>query len=251
MGTNFAEFKYDLRSLNASIDNQTFYLAPVLVPKIDSNETYQYFHRFSGNSANMAHFTVDVDVDNGVWRWGAFDGPDERTKWWAASRKDDNEDLPIFDNITLTEHWNGTIEKVNGHLWLPDYDIIIQGIEDAREHCEIEPFIRVFDTAQTSHAYLSKLLASKWNWNPEYNRNVIMRTASFGHGRQRLDMCIKEDFYLTEEGLEQEFEGVSNPSIVPLAIVAAYRMRMSEKNMLDCSRKRTDQGWGWRRSQEE
>ncbi|APA15405.1 hypothetical protein SS1G_09072 [Sclerotinia sclerotiorum 1980 UF-70] len=233
MGTHFAESKYDLHSLNASIEDQTFYLAPVIAPEIDSNATYQYFHRFSGDTANMAHFTVDVDVDNGVWRWGTFDGPDERTKWWAANRKDDEKVLPIFENITLTEYWNGIIEEGNGHLWLPDYDIVIQGIELARKHRQIEPFIRVFDTVHTSEAYLEKLLAEEWNWSPEYNRNIVMRTASFGHGRQRLDMCIKEDFYLTEEGLEQEFDGVSNPSIVPLAIVAAYRMRMSEKYMLD------------------
>ncbi|CAD6441217.1 97db6718-4911-40bf-8f10-bb48f66e51f3 [Sclerotinia trifoliorum] len=249
MGTRFVKSKYDLHSLNASIDDQTFYLAPVLAPEIDSNATYQYFHRFSGNTANMAHLTVDVDIDNGVWRWGSFDGPDERTKWWATSRKNDKQDLPIFDNITLTEHWNGTIKKNNGHLWLPGYDVVIQGIERARKYCEVEPFIRVFDTAQSSHAYLEELLVKEWDWSPEYDPNIIMRTASFGHGRQRLDMCIKEDFYLTEEGLEQELDGVSNPSIVPLAIVAAYRMRMSEKDMLDCSKKGRHSGY-WKSSEE-
>ncbi|TGO81070.1 hypothetical protein BPOR_1375g00010 [Botrytis porri] len=239
IGTRFAASTYTLHSLNASIDNQTFYLAPVLAPKFGSKEPYQYFHRFSGNTTNTANFAIDVDVDNGVWREVHFDGTDELTKWWASGRKQYPSVHPVFDNITTIESatkLNGTFVIRDGHLWMPDFDLIIQGLEDSRKHAEIEPFIRVFDTQGLPHSRTEKLLSPKWNWNNRYDPNIVMRTASSGHGRQRLDMCIKENFYYASSGAQQKLDGVSDGSIMPLAVIAAFRMRMNEMYALKSGR---------------
>ncbi|KAF7897952.1 uncharacterized protein EAF01_008918 [Botrytis porri] len=239
IGTRFAASTYTLHSLNASIDNQTFYLAPVLAPKFGSKEPYQYFHRFSGNTTNTANFAIDVDVDNGVWREVHFDGTDELTRWWASGRKQYPSVHPVFDNITTIESatkLNGTFVIRDGHLWMPDFDLIIQGLEDSRKHAEIEPFIRVFDTQGLPHSRTEKLLSPKWNWNNRYDPNIVMRTASSGHGRQRLDMCIKENFYYASSGAQQKLDGVSDGSIMPLAVIAAFRMRMNEMYALKSGR---------------
>ncbi|KAF7926326.1 uncharacterized protein EAE98_006621 [Botrytis deweyae] len=239
IGTRFSASTYTLHSLNASIDNQTFYLAPVLAPKFGSKEPYQYFHRFSGSTANTANYAIDVDIDNGVWRELHFNGTDELTKWWASGRKQYPSVHPIFDNITITEDAikrNGTFVTRDGHLWMPKFDLIFQGLEDSRKHAEIEPFIRVFDTQGLPHSRTEKLLSAKWNWNNRHDPSIVMRTASFGHGRQRLDMCIKEDFYYSSSGAQQKRDGVSDGSIMPLAVVAAFRMRMNEMYALNSGR---------------
>ncbi|TGO67206.1 hypothetical protein BOTNAR_0046g00080 [Botryotinia narcissicola] len=230
IGTRFAASTYTLYSLNESVNNQTFYLAPVLAPKFGSKEPYQYFHRFSGSTTNTANFAIDVDIDNGVWRELHFNGTDELTKWWASGRKQYPSVHPIFDNITTTESatkLNGTFVIRDGHLWMPDFDLIIQGLEDSRKHAEIEPFIRVFDTEGLPHSRTEKLLSPRWNWNNRHDPSIVMRTASFGHGRQRLDISNRE---------QQKLDGVSNGSIMPLAVIAAFRMRMNEMYALNSGR---------------
>ncbi|ESZ94521.1 hypothetical protein SBOR_5101 [Sclerotinia borealis F-4128] len=236
MGRTWARSKYHLRSLSASVDNQTFYLTPVFAPQVQSNATYQYYHRFSGNTVNTAHIAVDVDIDNGFWRVMHLDGPDERTKWWAIGRRYSKVEFPIFENINETEKLRGTIEKRGPHLWLPEYKMIIQGVEDARQHCEIEPFVRVIDTSDAPQKYVEKMLKSDWKWSNKWDPRVIMRAASFGHGRQRLDMCMRENIYRTVEGEPSQVKGVDDLSLVPLAVIAANRMRMGEVGRLDCSR---------------
>lgn len=239
IGTRFAASTYTLYSLNDSINNQTFYLAPVLAPKFGSKEPYQYFHRFSGSTTNTANFAIDVDIDNRVWRELHFNGTDGLTKWWASGRKQYPSVHPIFDNITTIESatkLNGTFVIRDGHLWMPDFDLIIQGLEDARKHAEIEPFIRVFDTQGLPHSRTEKLLSPNWNWNNRHDPSIVMRTASFGHGRQRLDMCIKENFYYSSSREQQKLDGVSDGSIMPLAVIAAFRMRMNEMYALNSGR---------------
>jgi len=239
IGTHIAASTYTLRSLNASIENQTFYLAPIITPQFGSKAPYQYFHRFSGSTANTPNYAIDVDIDHGVWRELHFNGTDELTKWWASGRKKYPSVHPIFDNINTNESatkLNGTFVTRNGHLWLPDFDLIIQGLEDSRNHAEIEPFIRVFDTQGLPHSRTEKLLSPKWNWNNRRDPSIVMRTASFGHGKQRLDMCVKENFYYSSSGAQQKLDGVSDGSIMPLAIIAAFRMRMDEMDALDAGK---------------
>lgn len=247
MGTSYVKSNYTIRSLNASISDQTFYLAPIFEPQVDSDAPYQYFHRFSGSTASTANFAFDFDLDNWVYRLVKFDGPDERTKWLASGRKHHRDKLPIFDNVNQTEILNGTIEAKSGsHLYLPQANLVIQGILDTHRHCEMEPFIRVWDT-QGSKRMEAGLMQTYWNWDGKSNRNIGMRTASFGHGRQRLDMCVKEDNYFAprwttvqenEEELQNKYQenaGVSDWSILPLGMIASARMKASELGRLDCA----------------
>ncbi|KAB8291786.1 hypothetical protein EYC80_006581 [Monilinia laxa] len=236
MGTHFPESQYNIRSLDQSVHDQTFFLAPVFAPQADITAKYQYYHRFSGNTANTAHLAIDVDLENAIWRMMELDGPDERTKWAAVGRKRDNAALPAFENVNQTVIYNGTIEQLGPHLWIPDFMMLIQGIDDARQHCEIEPFIRVFDVQGAPIEYYESLIQPKWNWSPEWDEYLMMRTASFGLGRQRLDMCVRENNFRTFEFEEDKYKGVSDISFVPLAIIASYRMRFSEIGRLDCSK---------------
>ncbi|KAI9641549.1 hypothetical protein NHQ30_010361 [Ciborinia camelliae] len=237
MGTKVPRSTYDFRSLSASVADQSFYLAPIFEPQVDSNQTYQYYHRFSGDSANSANIAIDVDVDNGVWRAMQLSEPDERTKWLALGRKSADGALPQFKNVNATEWANGTIESHGPHLVLPEWEAVIQGLHDAHRHREIEPFIRVYDT-QLIPEHVERLMQSSWDWSPKHrlDPNILMRTASFGHGRQRLDMCLKEDFYYTSEGEVAEFEGVSDHSLIPFAVLVATRMRRFETDRLDSAR---------------
>ncbi len=60
------------------------------------------------------------------------------------------------------------------------------------------------------------------NWEHE----VVMRTASFGHGRRRLDVCVREDEEVREGELRSV--GVYEDLWVPFAVLASYRQRMYE-----------------------
>jgi hypothetical protein len=76
----------------------------------------------------------------------------------------------------------------------------------------------------------SQTLNEPWDSQKRLNKDhqIIMRTASFGHGKQRLDMCVKEGMDL-REGKEVSI-GVFEEFWVPFAIMAAYRERMYEKS---------------------
>lgn len=228
MGTNEPNSVYNLTSLNQTIGRHQFYLAPLFAPRANSNEQFQYFHRFSGNTRVTDDFAVDVDINNGVWRFVNFDGTDQRTKWIAEGRKA-SKFLPSFNSMNETVTESGRIEYRNGHIYLPEAEMVIHGAELGREHREIEPFIRVYDVQEKSESGIAMLMSKNWRWSPKDDKNILMRTASFGHGRQRLDMCVKEDFYITES----ENDGLGDWSILPLAVIAAHRMRSMEMGTLD------------------
>lgn len=109
MGNGVPKLRYDFHGLDASVDDQTFYLAPVFAPQNNSDADFQYYHRFSGNTANTANLAIDVDIDMGAWRMMHLDGPDERTKWFAMGRKDRHLYVPSFESVNEILNLSGTI----------------------------------------------------------------------------------------------------------------------------------------------
>jgi hypothetical protein len=66
------------------------------------------------------------------------------------------------------------------------------------------------------------------DWHDKNQEDVVMRTASFGHSHQRLDMCMKEtdmsSGHLASSVMQEEL-------LVPFTIISALRLRAWETDL--------------------
>jgi hypothetical protein len=230
-------YKYDFRSIDWTVEDHTYYLAPTFEPKVDSDDAYQYYHRFTGNTTNDGHLVVDVDYDNGVWRMLRLSGQDEEAKWAAVGHSTETliGSMPRFQKIDVAPVLNGTIAFTDGssHLVIPELSFGIANLGNSFDHHEIEPFIRVFNIANLSNDEAIKRMSEPWS--NKFDQDVVMRTASFGHGRQRTDMCIREGSFPGEWTQNVE-SGVSHYLMVPFAVIASARLRLAETGSSDASK---------------
>lgn len=98
-------------------------------------------------------------------------------------------------------------------------------------HDEFEPFVRVFRIPPTAtEEDMRKVMDAKWT--DKNDDSVLMRTASFGHGRQRLDMCLREGILgVGPFGADLIEETISANLLVPLAIMSSFRKRAYETRL--------------------
>jgi len=152
--------------------------------------------------------------------------------------------LPKFSPIEETLSGNGSFTKFSKsdpHLRINGLDLAIADMHGFFTSCYQEPFLRVFDMRGMSDTEGRKVLDAMWDNKP--NDKVVMRTASFGHGRQKLSMCVKageviesiKDKFGKEDrddlaGLDSvdDLPGIQDEMLIPFAIVAATRMRVKE-----------------------
>lgn len=181
---------------------------------------------------------MDVDLQNGQWRIMHFNQTDQANEWlgknpvkWRISSLSHN--LPLLHPVSEKVARNGSFSQFeHNHVLIPDLNLGIQNLKPFLGSCSKEPFLRVFDTGKTNnHAELIQLMNREWNNKNE--EDVLMRTASFGHKRQRLDMCMKE----RGVHLEDIVSSVADEELlVPLTIISALRLRAWETDFrtFDC-----------------
>ncbi|KAF4624813.1 hypothetical protein G7Y89_g13360 [Cudoniella acicularis] len=235
-------YTFTFQSLTPNIKDSNFFLASHLEPVPDSNQPFQYYQRLSGGTPNTPNVAVDIDMQNNLWRIMSLNDTDIANNWTANAAKINTDIpgtsilefpvLPTFKPINETLLRNGTFTPVswtNIHMNIPELNLAIANMNGWYQMCDLEPFMRVFNTsglAQES-SEMSALLDAKWNGTP--NDKVVMRTASFGHGRGGISMCIKEgdimDLAAEETPVNQ---GVQDEMLVPFALLAAVRMRVNE-----------------------
>lgn len=224
---------FRIHSLSPSIQDETFYLGAHLNPQVNSTAPFQYYHRFGGTTRDHRDIAVDVDSERNSWRMLSLDGPDEANKWIAKTSTELNmgsyPKLPQFSSVTETEIHSGTFSHSTvsyQHMHIPEIDFMIGGIHDFLERCEYEPFLRVYSTAGLAKKEMQQMANKSWSSRSE--DRLVMRTASFGHGRQRLDMCVREGpIQPTKPGYEHR-EGMADELLVPMAIIATLRLRLWE-----------------------
>ncbi|KAM3082204.1 hypothetical protein ACMFMG_004653 [Clarireedia jacksonii] len=229
-----SSYEYNFQSIQWMAEDRSYYLAPTFEPKIESDDAYQYFYRFTGNTNSAGHIAVDVDYDNGVWRMLKLSDEDKESKWAAVGHLTESliGSMPRFQEISTTSMLNGTMVFTSdgSHLIIPEMSFGVANLGASFDHRELEPFIRVFNIANWSDDEAIKRMSEPWT--NKFDRDVVMRTASFGHGMQRTDMCIREGSFPGEWTQNVE-SGVSDYLMVPFAVIAATRLRLAETGSSD------------------
>jgi hypothetical protein len=262
-GTNFT-----VHSLSPNIPDYTIYLAPhlqaVLVPDIGNTTNGpnrgEYYHRLSitrpdpRSPTNLEHLAIDIDIPSHIWRILRLNATDSVNAYLATGYKSPSSltHLPTFYPVSETLISNGTFthtSKQEKHMYIPELNIGITNMHSYIHSCDIEPFIKIFQnlspywstTSSTSTPSLlpadqAKFMAAldePWDSKKKLDddHEVVMRTASFGHGRQKLDICIREDGEMRSG--EEVSVGVYEDLWVPFAILAAYRERGMETGSRD------------------
>jgi hypothetical protein len=228
---------FRIRALDGKSKDQRFYLGNHLKPVYNSNQTFQYYHRFTGNMNGNRHLAVDVDIQNRVWRMLNLSAPNLETKWLATGFNSKTLRLPKFSQINETGLWEGVFNTVNAtrtergkeakrYLYIPDLEYVIADFPDFLNRCEYEPFLRVYDTQGMETKSIHELVNRGWtNKDESGSFREVMRTASFGHGRHGLETCLHMESFGTEQ-IDDEWYAPS--IIVPLAIISSMRLRMWE-----------------------
>ena len=202
------------------------YLASHFQPSVGQYVPFEYYYRLSGNMDPDRSIAIDVDLDAHVWRIIHLNDTDEANKWLGTepdgSSNTSTQTLPDLFPILEEITQSGTFSD-GPHGIIPELELAIQNLDSFVDSCFQEPFLRVFDTTYDNP---EDLMQKKWD--NKKDSKVLMRTASFGHGRQRLDMCMMERSFTdnidstVEEGL-----------FVPFAIISAMRLRAWEKDLRD------------------
>lgn len=221
--------KFNISGLSHNQQNQIFYLASHLQPAYNTAAPFQHYYRLSG-SANIPHLAVDVDLENRVWRVLRLNNSDEVNKFLAGQNEEGSRRVPLFQPVNEICVINGTFNKVSSshkHMDIPELDLRIANMHGLIDTCEQEPFLRVYRTNNKTED-VKKSIGDNF-WSSKYDKDIVMRTASFGHGRQTLDMCVKEEHVAqSSNGLVKNVMG--DDLYVPMALITAHRLRMWEQH---------------------
>jgi hypothetical protein len=214
-----------------------FYLGEHLRPLALSKEPFQHYYRLSGQMNHTGPVAVDVDFQHNQWRIMHLNQTDEANEWLGKSSVKEKSKithhLPGLQPVSEKRARNGTFDNlISDHMQIPELGLGIQYLDKFLRRCENEPFLRVFDTSKTKNrAELVQLM--KRDWHDKNQMDVLMRTASFGHSHQRLDMCMKETGMssgpLALSVMQEEL-------LVPFTIISALRLRAWETDLhtFDC-----------------
>jgi hypothetical protein len=216
-----------------------------------SSRPFDYYQRLSverdsweaylnRNIPGKEYFAIDVDIRHQVYRVMHLNTSDTENEFLAHGYKTIPLYLPTFHPLSEEIVSNGTFTKTNStykHMHIQPLNIAIANMYDFVNSCEQEPFIKVYQNmdsfwgeSESRDRKFQAILNEPWDTKkvmPE-EYELVMRTASFGHGRQRLDMCIQEEF--GEDDGKLVSAGVFEDMFVPFAIMAASRRRAYETN---------------------
>jgi hypothetical protein len=235
------------------------HLNPVLVPGTGNNTNttnpFEYYQRLSIDrpsppplSRDYEHIAIDIDIPSRLYRILHLNASNAENEYMALGHKSSLTSLLTFHPLEESIVSNGTFSKVtkeDKHMLIPELNIGIANMYSfIYDSIEQKSFIKIYQNQSpywrssapgaptslfpTDISLFNKTLNEPWDSKkrPPVDHKVVMRTASFGHGRQRLDMCIKEDTDF-KKGIEVS-TGVSEKFWVPFAIMVAHRERMSE-----------------------
>lgn len=86
-------------------------------------------------------------------------------------------------------------------MFLPSLGLVVQNMYDLIYGCELDAFVRVFNShaINSGEDNLHAILDELWNGKGKKDKRhqvIEMRTASFGHGKQAITMCKSHYFFL-------------------------------------------------------
>jgi hypothetical protein len=231
---------FNFRSLDHEGKFPPFYLGAHFETKSHNDTLFQYYYRFGGTTSHGHNLAVDVDTDGWAWRMLLLNGLDAANNWLSQTSRGPSmlgkSRLPHLPELTESLIRNGTFDfntTIPGHIYIPQLDFMIGNIIDFIRRCEYEPFIRVYNLEGLNTT--EKQALGRMPWTSRSGDRVLMRGASFGHGRKRLDMCLREG-PITPQTVGENIadkDKVADELMVPLAIIAALRYRVWESHGRD------------------
>ncbi|KAE9374986.1 hypothetical protein N431DRAFT_533975 [Stipitochalara longipes BDJ] len=261
----YTDGKFEVKSLSTNVPTYDMYLGSHLKPVLEAgvgNNTnvmhpFEAYQRLSisrpvtsSPSTGLEHIAIDVDIAHRLYRILHLNTSDIENQYLASNYKYKSSltSLPTFHPVSETLISNGTFTQVNAtreYMLIPELNIGISNMHGFINDYDQEPFVKIYQnlaplslSSPASEYPPTPELAQKkafkatlnqlWDSKKKVNQyqEVIMRTASFGHGRQRLDVCVKEDGDV-RDGKEVSV-GVYEDLWVPFAILASYKQRMYE-----------------------
>lgn len=202
-------------------------LAYRFTPKYNSSDPFQQFYRLSGLDPTdfTSPMSVDVDLGNLKWRVMRQDHEDTINRYLAGQySSDSNKTVPEFQLNPEEMVASGTFSNVTAahkHMDMPELGLRIANMHDFIDACNQEPFLRIYRASNLTHSS-----AGNETWSDKADESIAMRTASFGHGRQRLDMCLREEQEVEIDG--KTVTTVADDLAVPFAIIVAHRLNIWE-----------------------
>lgn len=111
-------------------------------------------------------------------------------------------------------------------LTIPELDLLIPHFWEFTQSCAYEPFLKVHRTSDKTTKEIQRLVNKQWDKKSE--STVVMRTASFGHGQQVTDVCIKNGDWKQDGEMQA---GLGDDMLVPLGLLASYRLKLYNENL--------------------
>jgi hypothetical protein len=151
---------------------------------------------------------VDFDLRQNVWRTVNTTGVSNMTLNAAV--------------IIATGSWSNTTAK-EPHMKIPELGLLIPSMHYFRKNCYFEPFMKVFNTSGLTQEKIDKM--AKRDWSSDSEKEVVMRTASFGHGINKISVCARKEDYtvISPEGEDIVRKGLGDNVVVPLGLMAVLR----------------------------
>ena len=182
-------------------------------PKVPEGEVFHKYYRLDGTLARNQPLIVNFDI--GYHQWRVF--------------------LVTHTpgSVTWTETRNGTWESDGGspHIAFPSLNLMAPNLTLFTRHCQYQPFTTVFRTDGMSDMQIYEQNQKEWSSSSSSAANIVMRTASFGHGPGKLEVCARRRGYAVKdgEGKVSRMEGLGDDVVMPLGLMAVLRKQMENK----------------------
>jgi hypothetical protein len=103
-------------------------------------------------------------------------------------------------------------------------------------NCQYQPFMTIYRTDGSTAQQIQE--QNKRDWTSKSEDNVVMRTASFRHGLNDLEVCAREEDYVSfirknKTVVERrEMIGLEDDTVIPLGLLAVLRRQMKREGGL-------------------
>lgn len=158
-------------------------------------------------------------------------------QWRTSSYSSETQSMQPLHNGSFTE-----LSELSPHLLLPELNLQIPNMFSFTRDCYLEPFLRVFRTDNLDQVALEKQAQQKWS--PNGADDMVLRTASFGRGKHRLEVCARRGRYAPEPKWytpeqtanepSHQLEGLGDEGVmIVTGLIAAMRKDMFDDNERD------------------
>ncbi|EKD21578.1 uncharacterized protein L3040_004804 [Drepanopeziza brunnea f. sp. 'multigermtubi'] len=192
-----------------------FEITTVTAPGIASTESFQSFYRVSRRTSSLTGgFVVDLDLKNNEWRLLNLTADTPISAIQASVVQ-----VPL---LIRNGTWSNS-SLSSPHATFPELNIEVLNVHLFDKDCHFQPFVTVFQTEGMADAEVRSQRQEKWT--PGGAKNVVLRTADFGHNMHGLEACIKSDLLNLADGGEAE---TAADVMVPLSLLAVLRSKMKD-----------------------